>query len=410
MKWQTYLRPEGKNNFLFYSLILFCLTLPLDIKLNNIAIALTIIAWIVEGDFSQKMTNLKRNRMVLFLGAYYIFSAATLIYTSNIQYGLGVVESQLLFLIMPLVIGSTTSLDNAKIYRIKVVYVAWCLMVSVLLLGYSSLQYLVKGVSLFSYYNLTSAIDLHPIYLANYMTLAGLIVYFTDFGMDRVRQNWVKAICLVYILIFTSMLSAISVLLFIVLTSVFVINNKLPSVLGLWKTLAMNVLFILIIASVVLAMPYTRTKLTKSMNLEYHMDDPDSSWNSVTIRLAKWSGGIQTIRKSPILGVGVGDEKDQLMNSYAELNFREGIRCEYNVHNQYLSSWMSGGVFLLLLLGAILILPLRYGLKKKNYLLVSFLALMSLSFLTENFLMVNKGVAFFSFFYSVLVVRRDQLD
>jgi O-antigen ligase len=140
------------------------------------------------------------------------------------------------------------------------------------------------------------------------------------------------------------------------------------------------------------------------------MDDPDSAWNSLTIRLAKWRCSSDVIVENPWFGVGTGDEVDELLKSYKRNNFLEGIRCRYNSHNQYLSVLIAVGLTGLLIFIFVLLLPFVHGYKKNDHILVGFIILITIFFWTENVLSVQKGVVFFSFFYALLIKKTNNPD
>jgi len=73
----------------------------------------------------------------------------------------------------------------------------------------------------------------------------------------------------------------------------------------------------------------------------------------------------------------------------------------FNVHNQYLETWMGIGILSFVLLLLLLFIPLFF--RSKHYLLPYLIIILSTSFLFESMLNRLAGVMFFAFFLSLLV-------
>jgi len=71
-----------------------------------------------------------------------------------------------------------------------------------------------------------------------------------------------------------------------------------------------------------------------------------------------WGRALEIIKDNPLLGIGTGDVKDELQRT-AEIEGYSIVKDRnFNVHNQYLETWMGIGIFgfiLLLLLLFILV-------------------------------------------------------
>lgn len=354
----------------------------------------------------EKWRLLKTRKISFFVLGYFIYAIFTLLFSRNIGYGLRAIETQLSLFLFPVVVVTSSSITREMQKWVKGVFVIWFLVLSITLVIIGSIRYLdTRELSYLSYHWLTAPIDLHAIYFANYMVLAGLFLLFTDFSWPYPKT--IKTFGIIVVILIVVMLSALSAIMFLLAFSFILLNKALAERIGFLNAQLASALAALVISAMALTLPYTRTKILRTTDLKYEMNYPDSSWNSVTLRLAKWQCGLDIIKLEPILGVGIGDEMDQVMESYERHNFLEGIRCRYNVHNQYLSSFISGGVILFSLLVGALVVPLFYAVKRPDFLAVSFLLLMLISFLTENFINVQKGSVFFSFFYSLLVLREN---
>ena len=80
------------------------------------------------------------------------------------------------------------------------------------------------------------------------------------------------------------------------------------------------------------------------------------------------------------------------------------VKQSYNYHNQYLQSFAAIGLFGGILLLILLVTPGIQFLIKKKYLEFVFLFIVGSCFLTESMLERQAGVAFISFFYTLLII------
>jgi O-antigen ligase len=127
------------------------------------------------------------------------------------------------------------------------------------------------------------------------------------------------------------------------------------------------------------------------------------------IRLDLWKTAISAIREKPVFGWGTGSAM-QLIHS-EERARSLGIETLYDFnqfHNEYLEDLVQFGIpgilILLLLFGWILCI----GVREKNYLLLSLLAIYALFCCTESALFVAKGVVPFTFCLCFLMTNRKQ--
>ncbi|WP_419698380.1 O-antigen ligase family protein [Mucilaginibacter sp. NFX135] len=117
-------------------------------------------------------------------------------------------------------------------------------------------------------------------------------------------------------------------------------------------------------------------------------------------RFERWRVAAARIKDKPLLGYGSGSEvsllKDDFYNAKMYSSYLKGL----NSHNQYISFVLKSGVWGL----AIYILTLVYGFKiafkRKDVLFISFMLIIAVVSVSENILDVDKGVMFYSFFFS----------
>lgn len=93
------------------------------------------------------------------------------------------------------------------------------------------------------------------------------------------------------------------------------------------------------------------------------------------------------------------EEKGKQMNVFLGNESSEGYH-KKNFHNQYLQTFAELGIFGFLILISILVLSLVQSIKTKYFVHIAFTILMISLFLTESFLMRQRGVVFFTLFCS----------
>lgn len=122
---------------------------------------------------------------------------------------------------------------------------------------------------------------------------------------------------------------------------------------------------------------------------------------SIAMRLEYWANTWKLIKQNPLIGVGTGDVKSAIKAQYEENNTSLEKDFQKRTHNQYLSIWLGMGVFGFVYFFLMLIYPLSIKTLNHKNLVLSFLLIAGLSFLSEDTLETQAGVTFFALFYSL---------
>jgi O-antigen ligase len=127
-------------------------------------------------------------------------------------------------------------------------------------------------------------------------------------------------------------------------------------------------------------------------------------------RLARWEIAVDLIKKSPLMGYGAGSETGLLQEKYFANKFYRSYLNRLNAHDEYLSFLIKSGLWGL----AVYLVTLGYGFMKainnKDIVFFSFMMLLSIVSLSENILDADKGVLYYSFFFSVYVFVSDHKE
>jgi O-antigen ligase len=135
----------------------------------------------------------------------------------------------------------------------------------------------------------------------------------------------------------------------------------------------------------------------------YNLDE-NSYKHRADVRLTIWQSCLEIIKENPLLGVGLGDVEQKLLDKYKRFNYTEGLDRRYNAHNQFLQTTVEVGVLGLATLLFVMGVSISFAITKKNFVSLCFLSIALLFFLSESILVRQKGIVFFSFFMPLLNV------
>lgn len=147
----------------------------------------------------------------------------------------------------------------------------------------------------------------------------------------------------------------------------------------------------------------------KAYELCWEMDralkGANPSGHSVAQRLEFYRASIGIIRKNPWLGVGTGDVRKAFSDEYAVNNTSlTGSYRRMISHNQYLGFAVSFGIPGAVLALVIMILPWLRSRNRSFYPFIMFIVLVFLSMFNDDTFSSSIGAAFFSYFYTLLLV------
>jgi O-antigen ligase len=115
-------------------------------------------------------------------------------------------------------------------------------------------------------------------------------------------------------------------------------------------------------------------------------------------RIALWTTALEIIKKNFLIGVGTGDVKDNLLDTYRKNGIFYAFDHKLNAHNQYLQTSIALGLAGFLVLVAILLFPALRALQRHQDIYLVFLFIFSIAILSESMLEIQAGVVFYAFF------------
>jgi O-antigen ligase len=412
---------ETSNRKHFHQMIRYFLILciaffiPVYGKILPPLIAFLVLNWLIDGSFVKTIPLLFRDpkrRHIISFALLYLLYIAGLFYSRNMIYGLFDLEVKLSLLVFPLIFATAGEpvLDAKKINTVLKTFVGGCLAGSVIFLGYSSYNEIVYHVQDSFYYTRLSWYY-HPSYLAMYFGFAiPILIYWLV--NDHKSLSWLiktgMIVIMLYFLVFIILLSSKAGLLALALTLVSYIIILIVKK-GQW-------LYGLVTLAVAMGAFYFGMKIFPfAANRIYQAekdfsvpgDSATAASRSTGSRIQIWKSALDIIRKNPVLGVGTGDVKDELMKRYSERKIEIAIQHKLNAHNQYLQTFVALGLAGLIVLLAMFIVPARMAFRKEHYLYFMFLVVFSVNILVESMFETQAGVVFYAFFNTILFIAMD---
>lgn len=136
----------------------------------------------------------------------------------------------------------------------------------------------------------------------------------------------------------------------------------------------------------------------------YNMEVSKDQWNGSNFRLAAWRCGWELFQKNPLIGVDIGDKKEELFKVYEQKDFQFALKTGKNVHNNYLDILYSmGAIGFLLFLAGWVVLPLAYAGRHRNRLAMLIILTFASAWITEIYFDRSLGGMLTGFFIPFLL-------
>lgn len=232
---------------------------------------------------------------------------------------------------------------------------------------------------------------IHPAYMALLLSIAMFLILShlrLDYTWLQHKYTWLGIFTLFGISIISMSLNASMVMMsFMILIILGVMSTK-----GLYYgELSRGIYFsVLVFILLLLLNPQVNSVLS----------NPDTS-ESLQKRSLVSQAALHAIQDKWLLGYGIGSEKAAIQENLVNCCNAKIAKRQPNAHNQFLSTWIQGGVIgLSLLLSSFVALYYRAK-RKRSFLVLAFGVLVFISFLFESMLNRYWGALTFALFYGV---------
>jgi O-antigen ligase len=144
------------------------------------------------------------------------------------------------------------------------------------------------------------------------------------------------------------------------------------------------------------------------MGYEVFKKTGDPSGSSVMQRLEYLKASIKLIKKHFWTGVGTGDIEDVLYDQYEEMNSELKAEFMFHAHNQFLTFFITFGIFgFIWFIVALIYPPILQG-RFSDYFFATFFIIMVWSMLSDDTLDTQAGVTLFAFFTTFLMFGKEK--
>lgn len=410
MKKLFFINETLENKISYYLLAAFLIALPFEHFYSEILLSYFAIHTLIHLK-KNRLPSLK-NKTVWIISSLFFLNLLMISYSNYPLEGFKNVDHQLGILLFPLAL-SVTNLDVDK-YRISLlkIFAITCTITIVYLYihAFHVIHYFhFPLVTIFSKsfinQNFSAPIELHSTYLSMYVALSISIFLFLFFQNPELKNT--KNILFSAVL-FAGLIQLSSRSVFIATFLIMII--AIPALLlHRKKRLHFSIVSLLVFMVVIFAI----TNIDSLRKRYVHDLEDDLSQTAITpdlteTRMKRWVLELQLIKQSPWIGYGSGSEKQVLMDKYFEEKFYRSYLVELNAHNQYFSFLITSGIVGLLLYLYVLFYGFSKAIKRRDFLLLSFLILIAVVSVSENILDVNKGIFFYSFFSSLFLLNTKQ--
>lgn len=393
---------KHRLNVIQFFVLLYAFLLPFGHIFSNIILffmaGLLLIDYFIFRDRNNDYFTIICLSSLFFI---YLFSV---LYSSDIINGLTKTKTTLVFLIHSLfLLKYRKIISNKIINKCIVLFVLAVLFVSITSIFFSFLSCtnIIFRQVCFTPENFSkSFITYHKLYFALYVLVAYVFTYFKPVSSSRVI-NYIVQFLLLGVLCFLR--GRNSIIVAILFTLIYYSFQFLKTKRVLNLVIGSLVLFSILGATFSSPKLLNKFKEAINYNNEYGIK---KSWGGTSVRLLIWKYSFKAVKDDYILGLGIGDVKNGLRDSYITCNESSALKGKlYNCHNQFIQIIVTSGLFGLVFFMISQCYLIRNSILKKNYLHLSIVLIFLFSCLTESILERDYGVKLFSFF-SVLFYNK----
>jgi len=391
---------QAMTVFAFAAFLFF---LSLSPAASTVCFIIAIICWVANKNYKDSFRSFRVHKTWWIFIAFYIVHVIGLLWTTNFKYAFFDLQIKLGFLICPLVIAGFTF--NAGAWKtFRKAFIFGNSLAALICLIYATWSYIYRG-QIESFFYGRFSIFMHPSYFMIYLNLSLLFVLYQLFWErenKRIMRRFYITLLFFHLLVLfllsgrTALAAAvITVLIYGILLG----KNKLLSIKDVWLFIAM--FGVAVIFQMVVLKLYNR--YVQITNL---IREPDTKTeNSTSIRYNIWKISADLISEHPVIGVGTGDLKEELVKKYEAYHYDYGIRTRISPHNQFLHTAVILGLLgiaaLILMLGSALLLAW----KNRDWIYLLFIILVIMNCMTESILERQAGILFFAFVNSLFASR-----
>ncbi len=412
MKELLLIRDNLANKISYYHLALFVISLPFDRFYSHLILASFGIHTLLH--FKKLLLKPVFTWRTLILQSIFFLAVLSTIYAPDKQLAFKEWGLYIPVLVLPILL-CINPLDLKKYGPyLMLIFSLGCAATiiylyadALLALRYYHLPYSLLFSASYTNHNFSQTIDIHATFLSMQVGLA-LVFMLSQFIKEGrlISRLFHGFICLI-LLMGIIQLSSKSVFAALFL----IINFAVPLFLLEGKN---RTRFILVSASIsaLIVVLIAKSGTFRERYLTELKQDFSRSKNNVDVepRLMRWEVATGVIKQSPIIGHGAGSEiplvKEQYFQNTCYVSYVNGL----NAHNEYLSLMIKSGIIGLCVYIITLLYGFRAAIRKKDIVFFALMTLTAVVSFSENVLDADKGVIFFSFFFTLFIFASEQKE
>ena len=395
------------NKVSYFHVMLLLLSLPFDRFYSHlILISLTIHTLINLNKKNVKPVFTLTNLM---LQSVFFVTVIGTLYTINKTQAFNEWSRQVVILLVPIIFCLNT-LDLKK-YRnnLLLVFALGCTatILYLYLQVFITIKYYhfpVSAVfsSAFTNHNFSEPIDMHATFFSMQVAVALVYLLYAWLKETAIAAKIIYLFCSIVLTAGILQLSSKSVFAGLLI----IINVAVPYFLLTGRARIKYITVAASISALIIAGIYSMDNFKTHYITDLKKDLSEASANELTDpRLARWSVALQLAAQAPVIGHGSGSEIQLLKERFFQRKFYRSYLHGLNAHNQFISFFIKTGIWGVFVYLAVLFFGFRMAISKNDLLLFSFMMLITAVSFSENYLDVDKGVFFYSIFFSLFTLR-----
>jgi O-antigen ligase len=259
--------------------------------------------------------------------------------------------------------------------------------------------------SAFTNHNFSEPIDMHATFFSMQIAVALVYLLYALVKETAIAQKTLYAFCCFVLMGGILQLSSKSVFAGLLI----IVNVALPYFLLTSRAKIKYITVAASISALVITSIYSIDNFKSHYITDLQKDLSKASANELTDpRLARWGVALQLAAQAPIVGHGSGSEIQLLKERFFQHKFYRSYLHGLNAHNQFISFFIKTGIWGALVYLAILFFGFRMAISKNDLLLFSFMVIITVVSFSENYLDVDKGVFFYTIFFSLFMFSQMQ--
>jgi O-antigen ligase len=394
------------NQITYFHILLFFACLPLDRFFSE----LIFVSLIIHTLINLKKADLKRvyKPQVLIVQAVFFVTLVSTIYTTNFKRAVDDWAMQAHILFIPMVFAIHQPLIT-KYKRQLLNGFAWsCVLVVMGLFGIvlATIRHFHLSLSAvyttsFINHNFSEPVGIHATFFSILVVAAAAILFQDSIAEKRKLAKLISIIGMGILFVGLIQLSSKSAIISLIIVAYIFVPLYLFE--GRKRLILLGASLAITLLATILVLRYDSLKTRLFSDLE---SDVDMSHITVVTdsRLDRWKATMHTVKAKPVFGYGTGMEDEVMAQTYFNNKLYHSFIHQLNAHNEFLSLLIKSGcvglAVYLFTLGYSLILSIR----NKDLLLTTCVALIISTSIAENVLDANKGIFFYSAFFSLLLL------